>query len=418
MNRIFKSDSFKIVVVICVAMSLAAGFAMWGRDGLGIEIEESGPPVFRMYTEKQIEQARRRHGGLAEVKTNASTGCVAARLWPSRIGPSPEKIEEVILRTANGETENPSISTPLMAAVALNDYDEVERLIESGVDVNEANEESCTALMWAAMRGNKAILDKLLDAGADVDRADAVGTTALIIASHTNSVPAVKTLVEAGADINGYIVGGPFPERIYGSGATALIKAIVNERFNVVEYLVSAGADVNQADYVGMTALIHASAHKPLSIIKLLVDAGANVNAAQSKNAALSAADGTALIQAATFNQPEVVTYLLEAGADINHTDAYGRTALIGASQSNPANVKILVEAGADIDAAQTQNGGGGTAGDTALMNAVIYGQTETIKYLLSIGADPHKTNYKGQNAYQIALERQNTEAAVLLGGR
>ena len=170
------------------------------------------------------------------------------------------------------------------------------------------------------------------------------------------------------------------------------------------------GADVNQADDFGRTALIHVSEHGPLPIVRALVDAGASVNAVQP-----GAANGTALMRAATFNQPEVVQYLLEAGADINHTDAYGRTALIGASQSSPANVKILIEAGADINAAQTQNGGGGSAGDTALMNAVIYRQIEAIKLLLSKGADPQITNIQGKNAYQIALDINNPEAAALL---
>ena len=381
MNRIFKSDSFKIVVVICVAMSLAAGFAMWGRDGLGIEIQDSGPPVFRISPTYIIERAPENPDGWLNIDTIPSTGCAAARQWASRMGPSPDKIENAVLRQTSGEVDIPSINTPLMAAVVLNDGAEVERLIEGGVDVNEINDKGCTALMWAAMRGNKTILDALLDAGAEVDKSDAAGTTALIIASHTNSVAIVETLVQAGADVNArmkvHIAGGPVPEQQFDAGGTALMKAIMNERLQVSEYLISAEVDVDQADGTGRTALM----------------------------------------MAAKANQSAIVELLLAAGADIEKTDFIGQTALIYAVRGIPlilvptshpislSPVIALIGAGADVNIAQ--HGGQFSAGFTPLLYAANGLRVELVDLLLEAGANVNQTDVTGQTPLMLASQRK-----------
>lgn len=75
-----------------------------------------------------------------------------------------------------------------MTAIALEDHEEIDRLLKSDVDVNETNKAGCTALMWAAMRKDEVTIDRLLLAGAVVDQTDAVGRTAHMIAVRTDSL--------------------------------------------------------------------------------------------------------------------------------------------------------------------------------------------------------------------------------------
>ena len=88
----------------------------------------------------------------------------------------------------------------LHMAVGLEDKDQVEILISSGVDVNQTIKGGTTPLMLAARSGNTEILRLLLDANARVDQANTSGNTALIMAVHGRKPKAVEMLLQRNAD--------------------------------------------------------------------------------------------------------------------------------------------------------------------------------------------------------------------------
>ena len=61
-----------------------------------------------------------------------------------------------------------SADTPLTAAAARNDADEIRRLLSVGHDPDEADGGATTALIWAARSGAVEAMTALIDAGANV----------------------------------------------------------------------------------------------------------------------------------------------------------------------------------------------------------------------------------------------------------
>lgn len=53
--------------------------------------------------------------------------------------------------------------------------------------------------------------------------------------------------------------------------------------------------------------------------------------------------------------------------------------------------------------------------GDTALIAAASWGQTEVVKRLLDAGADKSVRNEKGKTALDIAREKRHTQIVALL---
>lgn len=165
-NHALKSKLLLIVVAACLAIGVGTVVSAAGENGAEIRSRKS---------------------------VNAhQQGCIAY-LWATSAHSSLSSTRKEILKHIDGETRPSHITTPLMVAVALNDHGEVERLIESGADVNETNEAGCTALIWAVLLEDKTTVDKLLDAGAH-------GQPAFQVAVRANSVSMVKALVDARAE--------------------------------------------------------------------------------------------------------------------------------------------------------------------------------------------------------------------------
>ncbi|XP_072482725.1 ankyrin repeat domain-containing protein 2 isoform X2 [Notamacropus eugenii] len=126
-----------------------------------------------------------------------------------------------------------------------------------------------TALHRASLEGHMEILQKLLDSGANVDFQDRLDCTAIHWACRGGHLEVVKLLQSHGADIN-------VRDKLL---STPLHVAARTGRIDIVEYFLSMGVDVNSKDREGDSALHDAVRLNRYKIIKMLLLHGADMMA-------------------------------------------------------------------------------------------------------------------------------------------
>jgi ankyrin repeat protein len=152
---------------------------------------------------------------------------------------------------------------PLIDAATSGDLQAVNRLVDSGVDVNQVGLFDWSALMFTSCFGHVAIVKFLLENNAYLHGRDSDGNTSLIWAARRGHVEVLKLLVERGAILDDE----------NGEGATPLMDASSYGRFHAVQFLLNQGADPSadpnhKSTNSGRTALKEA-ASKGLSILFL-----------------------------------------------------------------------------------------------------------------------------------------------------
>jgi ankyrin repeat protein len=203
----------------------------------------------------------------------------------------------------------PSCAGELMTSVMYHDMEAVKKLLESGADVNEKDEQygSTPLLMASSYTGYEDMVKLLLAHGADPNIQDKTyGTTALIAAAGV-SKEMVELLLANGADMS--------IKRFDGTGVfTSCITGILSERVTteLASFLLAKGANVNEAPTSGpaegYTCLMMAARNNHADLVKFLVEKGANTNA--------KAKDGeTALSLAKKEGHKEMVKLLTELEA-------------------------------------------------------------------------------------------------------
>lgn len=149
---------------------------------------------------------------------------------------------------------------------------EVANLIQSGADVNIADNNGTTALHKAAYNGHVNCVNALIAAGADVNQDDRGRTTPLMAAAKSASAECIIALLRAGADVN----------KKDESTMTCLHHAVIEGCTKCVNLLIDAGADVNPTEMAALSlasfmANVHISWAR-FQCVKILVKAGARVN--------------------------------------------------------------------------------------------------------------------------------------------
>lgn len=212
---------------------------------------------------------------------------------------------------------NPAGYTPLHAAVAEGDFDEVERLIHRGDNVNaplkclpcDVVEYGSTPLHLAAWQGETKIMDLLITAGAGVNRANPAGITPLHrAAAHLD---ALKLLLDHQADVHA----------LDHFGCSALHWAARTNSPDCIDLLVQRGLSVHQRDGQGRTPLHDAARFGAVDAIHRLIAHGADPNAADQLGL-------TPLHLAVQAGHREAVDALLKSHADPNAADHLGMTPL------------------------------------------------------------------------------------------
>jgi ankyrin repeat protein len=136
----------------------------------------------------------------------------------------------------------PETEEELRQAALQGDEAKVQKLLESGTNVNAVDQEGHTALMFAAFNGHSGIVSALIHGGAVVDRRDIQGQTALLFASTGPFSETVKILLDQGAKPNIIDSNEQF---------SPLMHAAAAGQMEVVRLLMEYGADPTLTDVDG-----------------------------------------------------------------------------------------------------------------------------------------------------------------------
>ena len=191
----------------------------------------------------------------------------------------------------------------LHEAAQYGETQEVDTLLDKGVDINSKNEIGRTALQEAAYYGNMEIIALLIKKGADVNaKEDRYGSTALHIAVYNSYKEIVESLLTAGADINA--------EDDYSR--TPLFGTVRTGNRILSRFLIKNGADVNVKEKkFGFTPLHFAVNNQHKDIVLMLLESGADINARDNK-------DLTPLNEAYENNDTPMIDILISRGAIAN----------------------------------------------------------------------------------------------------
>lgn len=186
-----------------------------------------------------------------------------------------------------------------------------------------------------------------------------------------------------------------------------LLKAVDERDINSAHELLQRGADLETRGTNGLTPLMMAAEHGDMDMVRLLLDAGANAKAKDEQGE-------IALTQAARVGFTDVVKLLVKrSGIKGKNQALFGAVEggpvviqLADAGGYNPApvlespwvsTVKILLAQGAELEARRDENG------DTPLIAAAAFAETDVVALLLQRGADINATDNAGNTALMSA---------------
>ena len=319
--------------------------------------------------------------------------------------------------------------TPLYVATQKGHERVVEYLLTHGAEVNVADKNGVTPLYVATQKSHERVVEYLLTHGAEVDAADNNGITSLYVATQKGHERVVEYLLTHGAEV----------DAADNNGVTPLMAAAFNGHERVVEYLLTHGAEVDAADNNGVTPLMVAAANGHLETVILLIENGAKVSRKTNKgNAAFSLSRErqpilklivhqklyslseklfpqhlstqqlfiTLIKEKASFEQ--LVDFIIENQGNLNENEQDQITLLMMATAMESYEVtKKLIIAGANKDATD------GRA--TALHYACAYGSLQTLTLLLEQGCSLEIPDSTGDYPELWAVEKDNLEKLQII---
>ena len=290
-------------------------------------------------------------------------------------------------------------------AVMRGDLAAVQKLLEQHADVNAPQADGATALHWAVFRSDKEMLDLLLRAGANAKAANREGATPLWLASVNGNAPIIAALLSAGADANEHL---PL-------GRTPLMIASRTGNVDAMKALLDHGAEVNAKETLrGTTALMWAADEGHAPAIRLLIEHGADIKA---RSDPAERGRGPALGKS---NDPRkqvaALAKAIAAGIPTPQLGAVGTVSLIPTVPDKQG--KRPRQAGANQELDQTDDAaflfgfsrkpppkdGGGL---TPLIYAALSDDIDSVKVLLTAGADVNQVTDYGWSALLVATQNR-----------
>ena len=115
---------------------------------------------------------------------------------------NPKPVVSISAPTPKSAVAPPTGSPALHAAIAKNDSELVQIIVEGGADVDAKNRFGDPALHEAIAGGDRGMVEILVGAGSNVDAKNTFGDPALHLAIQEGDADLVRILVEAGANVN------------------------------------------------------------------------------------------------------------------------------------------------------------------------------------------------------------------------
>lgn len=202
------------------------------------------------------------------------------------------------------------VEVGLVEASMLGDYDQVQRFLAAGADLN--TEETANALRWAAQSGNTDVVALLLDNSTPIDAGDANNRTALMQAARFGCIATMHLLLERGADPNA-------TSRREGTALMASVESGSRRNREAVEMLLAYGARADVRTRSGWTPLMPPCIWGDTAVVELLLRHRADPNAftdAVAMEREVGCSTTNALMMAVGNGHVEAVKLLLQYGAD------------------------------------------------------------------------------------------------------
>jgi ankyrin repeat protein len=271
----------------------------------------------------------------------------------------------------------------------------VARMLQTGSDPNDKDDNGQTPLMKACEHGHTALVYLLLSRGATLGDRDQDGRTALMMAAGSGSQQIVKALLAPGSVIEG--------------AGELLGAAGVEFKLPGANFFSQNFADVHARDKDGNTAYLYAARQGFARILQDLrsqdSDAPKHVNAQRQSALMLAAQNGhedvVRLLLArensqGLFNATDPL--YLQRSLYLKRKDKSGKTAAQLAEEAGHADVAELLR---KVEAADTPD----AEGQFQLHKALAAGDEAACVELLDLGADVYGRDKTGRTALMVAAQ-------------
>ncbi|CAC5404193.1 unnamed protein product [Mytilus coruscus] len=233
-----------------------------------------------------------------------------------------------------------------------------------------------TVLHYACRFGQLELVKVLLDNGADLESANFDGKRALHEAAQYDSLGCVQYLLSYGAQV----------DSLKRADWTPLMLACTKSNVRIIQALLDRGADQTLKNKDGWNCFHIATREGHEDIVHFLHSKNSEVWNNCSKNGR------SPLHTTALHGCTSVVCFLLKNCAyPVDQKDSCGSTPLMDALRSGHTNIAKL------------------------LLDVQKEGQTDTVRFLLSAGADVDHTDTMGRTALHIASGGQHADTVRLL---
>jgi len=295
----------------------------------------------------------------------------------------------LLKNTSKGRSKDPSGMSALHRAAASGHVDIVKMLINHQFPINDVNKKHQTALFLASQAGHLNVVTYLLRKKADSSIYSSNKSSALAEALTRRHFKVAERLITY--------------ERNQNIITKAAFSALKLKQKNLSLQLLKKLKKKNSTDKYGRNLLWYAVDNHLKAVSDLLLSTDLNLINTYDQNGY------SPLAQAIKKNENDIALQLVAHHAVLNHVTKEKNTLLMLATlNDNQTLVTALLNKKVSLDDKNN-------FGNTALMIAAKHGFNKIIQKLLKAGANSKLRDNNDKNAYQLAVEAQQTESAQLI---
>lgn len=186
----------------------------------------------------------------------------------------------------------------LVTSATIGDLNNVQLLLNRGVDVNYQNVQHGYTALSRAVYNNKEEIVKLLlnQPGININTKDKYGSSIIsTVFANVRNLNIIKLLLRAGIDVNS----------VDSRGDTILNNMVRSRNEDIIVSLVRHGVDLNGVDKQGNTTLMLAAIYNLKDTARLFTESGADISLKNKSG-------DTALSNSVDFHNKEITTIILE----------------------------------------------------------------------------------------------------------